>query len=132
VEAENSAWLKATLATLNWFNVKTYGKDADAAAWSIAQHADADPALQGVVLERMGQLALTKDSNPANFAYLWDRVALRDGRPQRYGTQMRCIGKAWSPISPLEEPAKLDERRRWVGLAPEAQYQRSGAKICGG
>ena len=131
-DAANAAWLKTTLATLPWFDIKTYGKDADAAAWLLAQHADADPELQAVVLDRMGQRALTKDSNPANFAYLWDRVALHSGRPQRYGTQMRCVGRAWAPIPPLEEIAKLDERRSWVGLPPEALYQRTGAKVCGG
>lgn len=131
-DAENSAWLKATLVKTPWFDIKTYGKDADAAAWLLAQHADADPELQAVVLDRMGQRALTKDSNPANFAYLWDRVALHSGRPQRYGTQMKCVGKVWAPIPPLEEIAKLDERRSWVGLPPEALYQRTGAKVCGG
>ncbi|MFX8895313.1 DUF6624 domain-containing protein, partial [Acinetobacter baumannii] len=79
-----------------------------------------------------GKLAVSRNSNPANFAFLWDRVALAQGRPQRYGTQMRCVGKVWSPITPLEEPAKLDERRSWVGLQPEALYQRAGARVCGG
>lgn len=132
VDTANSVWLKETLKTVPWFDIKTYGKDADAAAWMLAQHADGDPALQTLALERMGQLAVIKQSNPANFAYLWDRVALAAGRPQRYGTQMRCIGKVWVPISPVEEPTKLDERRSWVGLPAEALYQRTGAKVCGG
>jgi hypothetical protein len=131
-DAENAAWLKSTLQTLTWFDIKTYGKDADAAAWLIAQHADADPDLQGLALERMGRLALVRQSNPANFAFLWDRVALAQGRPQRYGTQMRCIGKLWSPVTPIEEVAQLDTRRSWVGLGPFAGVQRTGAKVCGG
>ena len=131
-DADNMAWLKATLTRIPWFDIKTYGVDADAAAWLLAEHADADPTLQVQVLERMGQLALTKQSNPANFAFLWDRVALNSGRPQRYGTQMRCVGKVWTPITPLEEPTKLDERRGWVNLAPQATVARNGAKFCGG
>jgi hypothetical protein len=130
--AANNAWLKATLNTVPWFDIKTYGKDADAAAWSLAEHADADPALQKTVLQRMGQLAVNKQSNPANFAFLWDHVALSDGRAQRYGTQMHCVGKVWAPISPVEEPAQLDERRRWVGLASEVTAQKAGARLCGG
>lgn len=131
-DAENAAWLKSALASINWFDIKSWGKDADAAAWLIAEHADGDPELQLLALDRMGKLAVSRNSNPANFAFLWDRVALAQGRPQRYGTQMRCVGKVWSPITPLEEPAKLDERRSWVGLQPEALYQRAGAKVCGG
>lgn len=131
-DAENAAWLKTALASLNWFDIRHWGKEADAAAWLIAEHADGDIELQLLALDRMGKLAVTRDSNPANFAFLWDRVALAQGRPQRYGTQMRCIGKVWSPITPLEEPEKLDERRSWVGLQPEVLFQRAGAKVCGG
>lgn len=127
-----AAWLKQTLATVPWFDIKTYGKDADQAAWLIAEHADADPEVQRLALDRMGQQVIDKRSNPANFAYLWDRVALNAGRPQRYGTQMRCAGRTWVPVSPVEDLAKLDERRRWVNLAPEADYARQGAKVCGG
>ncbi len=130
--AANNAWLKTALNTVPWFDVKTYGKEADAAAWSLAEHADADPALQKLVLARMGQLAVNRQSNPANFAYLWDHVALGDGRPQRYGTQMHCVGRVWAPISPVEEPAQLDERRRWVELPSEVIAQKAGARFCGG
>lgn len=132
VDADNAAWLRGALAKVAWFDIKTYGKDADAAAWLLAEHADADPVLQATVLDRMGQLAINRQSNPANFAFLWDHVALNTGRPQRYGTQLRCVGKAMAPVPPVEDPAKLDERRGWVGLAPMAIVAQQGAKTCGG
>ena len=132
VDAAAAAWLKTTLGTVAWFDIKTYGKDADQAAWLIAEHADMAPDVQLLALDRMGQQVTDHQANAGNFAYLWDRVALNSGRPQRYGTQMRCVGQAWAPVSPIEDPAKLDERRRWVGLAPEAQYQRVGATTCVG
>jgi len=132
IDTAAAAWLKQVLATVAWFDIKTYGKDADQAAWLIAEHADADPEAQLLALNRMGVQVIDKQSNAANFAYLWDRVALNADRPQRYGTQMRCIGKTWTPVSPVEDLAKLDERRKWVGLAAEADYARTGAKVCGG
>ncbi len=127
-----AAWLRQVLGRIAWFDLKTYGKDADQAAWLIAEHADADPQTQLLVLNRMGVAVLDKQTNPANFASLWDRVALNAGRPQRYGTQMRCAGGTWAPTAPVEDPAKLDERRRWVGLGPEADFARKGGKVCGG
>lgn len=131
IDSAAAAWLRQALTGVGWFDIQTYGKDADQAAWLIAEHADSDPEAQLLALNRMGAAVVDKQSNPANFAYLWDRVALNSGRPQRYGTQMRCVGRTWAPVSPVEEPAKLDERRRWVGLAPEADYARTGAKVCG-
>ena len=132
IDAAGALWLKQTLDTILWFDIKTYGKDADKAAWLIAEHADANPDIQLLALERMGASVVDHQSNAANFAYLWDRVALNTGRPQRYGTQMHCAAGAWTPISPIEDLSKLDERRRGAGLAPEADYARSGAKVCGG
>ena len=60
------------------------------------------------------------------------RVALHAGRPQRYGTQMRCIAGGWRPVPPVEEPAQLNTRRGWVGLAPIAAAEKAGARLCGG
>jgi hypothetical protein len=132
IDAAAAAWLKQALAGVAWFDIKTYGKDADQAAWLIAEHADGDPEAQRLALDRMGAAVVDKQSDAANFAFLWDRVALNSGRPQRYGTQMRCVGRTWTPVSPVEDLSRLDERRRWVGLPPEDDYARSGAKVCGG
>jgi len=132
IDRAAAVWLKQALAKLTWFDIETYGKDADQAAWLIAEHADNDPETQLLALNRMGVAVINKQSNAANFAYLWDRVALNTGRPQRYGTQMRCDAGAWTPVSPVEDVSKLNERRRWVGLAPEADYARQGAMMCRG
>jgi hypothetical protein len=132
VDADNQAWLRALLDKIVWFDAKTYGPELDKTAWLIAYQADNDRALQTLVLDRTGPLVLQRGSDPRNFAELWDKVALGSGRPQRYGTQMRCVGKVWAPIQPLEEPVKLNERRGWVGLGPIADYARAGAKACGG
>jgi len=130
IDQSNTSWLKTQLKTLWWYDAKTYDKGADEAAWLIAQHADADPELQTLVLERIGPLVLQNRSDPGDYAYLWDRVALNTGRAQRYGTQMQCVGGVWSPKRPLEEPDKLDERRGWVRLVSEATYARTGREIC--
>jgi hypothetical protein len=131
-DVENAAWLKATLAAVPWFDIKTYGPDADQAAWLIAYHADSDPALQALALDRIGPLAVSRQSNIGNFASLWDLVALHSGRPQRYGTQMHCLGKTWAPVEPIEDPAQLNTRRGWAGLPSEAAYEHAGARLCGG
>ncbi len=132
VQAANGAWLSATLDTIPWFTIDSYGKNADAAASEIVRHADAQPDLQLKVLNRLGALALAKKTDPRAYAFLWDKVALESGRPQRYGTQLRCIGRLWTPRTPIEDVAQLDIRRSWVGLAPFRTYAANGASVCGG
>lgn len=132
LEAADAAWLDDALQTIPWFTIDGYGKAVDEAALDIVLHADADPALQIKVLNRLGPLALAKRTDPKAFAALWDKVALANGRPQRYGTQMRCIGKVWTPRTPLEDPGQLDQRRSWVGLPSIKTYAASAPAVCGG
>ncbi len=132
VQVANDAWLNTTLDTVSWFAIDTYGKAADEAAGDIVRHADAAPDLQRKVLNRIGALALAKRTDPKAFAALWDKVALANGRPQRYGTQMRCVGKVWTARTPVEDVAELDQRRSWVGLPPMRTYAASAASVCGG
>ncbi len=46
---------------------------------------------------------------------------MREGLPQRYGTQLQKSGDGWQPL-PTEEPDSLDARRRAVGLEPISEY----------
>ncbi|KAK0351541.1 hypothetical protein LTR94_024562, partial [Friedmanniomyces endolithicus] len=67
---------------------------ASNAAWLMAQHADRDPQFQAMMepLVKSGEVSL------ANYAYLFDRIAVGADRPQRYGTQGRCTGpELWEP-----------------------------------
>ncbi|MHA6719464.1 DUF6624 domain-containing protein [Sphingomonas sp. RS6] len=122
LDEANSRWLRAQLDQHGWFLISRYGADADFAAWLLVQHADADPSFQAHVLNLLAPLVPLKETHALNYAYLFDRVAVNSGRPQRYGTQGRCAtsGK-WEPRS-VEAPEQLDERRAAVGLEPEAVY----------
>ena len=44
------------------------------------------------------------------YALLYDRLAMGDGRFQRYGSQMICQDNHWT-LYPLEDPGGVDERR---------------------
>ena len=118
----NTAWLKADIAANGWFLISTTGEEASRAAWLMTQHADRDLPFQKHVLSILEPLAAAGEASMGNFAYLYDRVAMNENRPIRYGTQGRCVGGGkWEP-NPLEDPARVDERRALVGLGPLADY----------
>lgn len=130
LDKRNTADLKALLASRDWFTVGDFGARADEQAWLIVQHADLDVAFQKDVLRRLGPLAAKGQTSPANFAFLFDRVATNEGRLQRYGTQGECAGPgAWRP-NPVEEPARADELRAAVGLPPLADYVKQSGPGC--
>lgn len=63
------------------------------------------------------------NANPGNLAYLEDRVALREGRKQIYGSQAAKNKKTNKMyISPMIDPDNVDKRRAEVGLGTIAEY----------
>jgi len=115
--------------------VSVFGTQADKDAWLLVQHADRDSAFQNQVLSILEKLYPSGETNPANYAYLFDRVAVSWGdptqtKPQRYGTQGKCTGPgSWAPL-PAEDPQNLDNRRKEVGLGTEAEYILRFKNLC--
>lgn len=129
VDEDNRSWLRSRVALRGWFKISTSGADADRAAFLLIQHADRDPAFQSEVLSLLKPLALAGETKPSNFALLFDRVAVKQRLPQKYGTQGRCLGTGWSAFD-TEDTASLDERRASVGLPPQAEYVLMMSKRC--
>ena len=61
-----------------------------------------------------------------SYALLLDRVLVREGKPQVYGTQAKRFEewKGQEPaLEPIEDEANVDERRAEVGLPPISKYR---------
>lgn len=121
VDCDNTLWLESQLAEIGWFDIPRFGEGADGAAWVLTQHADRRPDFQRRVLTILEGLPAGA-TNPVNLAYLSDRIAVAEGRPQLYGTQGACVeGGGWAPHN-VEDPDLLDARRTEIGLMPMAEY----------
>jgi hypothetical protein len=132
VDAHNLEIMRPLLARFDWFTISKYGAKADDDAWLLVQHADKAPDFQKQVLARLEKHVEAHESRRNNYAYLFDRVAIADGRPQRYGTQGRCTGPGrWQP-KPIEDAAKVDERRAWAEIWPpkHADYVEHISRAC--
>lgn len=119
IDEANQAELVEFMDRFGWFPSSVWGEDAAFDAWLIAQHGSVD--LQKRVLALMEPLLETGDANRSNYALMFDRVALREGRQQRYGSQTACIDGEVA-ADDLEEPDTVDVRRAEMGLEPLAQY----------
>ena len=117
-DEDNLKWLKGRVARAGWFEIGSHGVAADQAAWLMVQHADGDPEYQAYIVSVLASKAHSGATNPQNFAFLSDRVSVRAGAPQTYGTQMECVDGEW--LAPnIESPAaELDARRAAMGLPP--------------
>jgi hypothetical protein len=117
VDRKTTARLKEVIAKQGWPGTSLVGEEAAHAAWLLVQHADADRAFQKQCLALIEKAADAGDAAKVDYAYLYDRVAVAENRPQRYGTQYGD-GKP----APIEDEAHVDERRKAIGLGTMAEY----------
>ena len=119
VHVKNAARLRALIAQYGWPTEEVAGKDGAEAAWFIAQHAIGEPEFQRDTLKRL-QEAGSQGKTPAwHAAYLEDRIAMLEGRPQRFGTQWMDdprdgLIRPWT----LADPENVNQLRASVGLDP--------------
>ena len=99
-----------------WPLISSYGKEAALGAFLVLQHAPLDAQLKYVDLLREANTKneLRKGSLPL----LEDRILVRQGKPQIYGSQMMAGGVPY----PIFDEANLDRRRKEVGLGPYSEY----------
>lgn len=120
IDAESSAMMNRLLSEWDWIDRSRFGPRVSNFAWLLAQHADQDPELQKLALERMQAHLANGGIKPANYAYLHDRVAINAGRLQRYGTQpiWQCTKDNKLNLHPVEQPESLDARRAELAMKP--------------
>lgn len=123
IDEENKVELLAMVpAPDNWFSISRYGRQAATAAFLIVQHSD--QRLWRRFLPAIERMAKTGEAEGPTYALMYDRLALSEGRPQRYGSQMACQGGHYVPIQPIEDPGNLDSRRTALHMVPYSQYLR--------
>lgn len=120
-DAENEKALLAMVPPEGWFLKSRYGPRAAQAAFTIVQHADLSLWRRFVpVLE---PLVAKGEVDGQSYGLMYDRLAINEGRPQRYGSQMTCKDGKYV-VDRLEAPETVDERRKAMGF-PEtlAEYE---------
>ena len=122
VDVANTDRLRAIVVEFGWPGCALVGEQGAEHAWLLAQHADHQLDSQRLFLEELQRAVAAGDAPARHAAYLTDRVAMNEGRPQTYGTQIRDVRDGEGVPWPIADPQQLDERRAGVGLTAFAQY----------
>lgn len=120
VDSINLAKVKAILEKYGWLGPQDIGRKANLALFLVIQHAD--PLTQREYLPIMREAVKTGRANGSSLALLEDRVAIGEGRPQIYGSQLYQEGDGPLIVQAMEDPDHVDERRASIGLPPMAEY----------
>lgn len=113
--------VSSILDQYGWLGADVVGEQGNTTLFLVIQHAD--QLTQEKYLPMMRDAVKNGKAKGSSLALLEDRVALRQGKRQIYGSQ---IGRDETTnlyyVSPLEDPDNVDKRRAEVGLGPLADY----------
>jgi TonB family protein len=111
----NQLALKAMLPREGWFLKSRYGQNVVQTAFDIIYHAVNDKELQHAILAAIEPLVAKGEIRAQAYGMLYDRVAIGDNRPQRYGSAFVCKDRK-RVLAPLEDPEQVDVWRKTMGF----------------
>ena len=121
--------LRAIVAERGWPGRALAGEDGAKAAWLMLQHSPIEE-FQRDMLPVLWAAAGRGDVPRSEVAMLNDRVLVRAGQPQRYGSSFFMENGRMVP-HPIEDFGGLEARRAEVGMPPMQEYVRVLAEVYG-
>jgi hypothetical protein len=113
--------IEAIIKQYGWPGPEVVRDKGTETVWLVIQHSNIE--IQEKYLPLLREAVKEGKAKPSNLAYLEDRIAIRRGRKQIYGSQLTCIdGKC--TFEPIEDEANVNKRRATVGLEPIEEYAR--------
>ncbi len=130
VHTYNAERLKEIVQEYGWPDEQMVGEDGATAGWFIVQHAIGFPDLQRKCLQLLQDAASQGRVPRWHAAYLEDRIAMQEGRPQRYGTQWIDDSfdgrvRPWK----LANAERIDDLRAEVDLGPLPPVPERGSEL---
>lgn len=131
IDRKNTEHIKQIIKKYGWPTIFLVGKKASNYAWLLVQHADHDVAFQKKCLKLIEKSYKNnqKSINPANIAYLTDRVLVNESKRQIFGTQFYHNRSGNFVPRPIRDAKNLEENRAKYGLIPFREYQKEFKKF---
>jgi transposase-like protein len=115
IDLKNQIFVDSIVNLYGWLSFEQVGESGTTGLWAIAQHADLK--YQKKCLPYVKKAAKEGKILYKNYAFLQDRVLVRQKKKQIYGTQYH-INEGKSELAATKRMKKLDNRRLKVGLGP--------------
>src|SRR5262245_4459367 len=123
IDMNNTVRMKEIVKQYGWPGPELVGEDGTEAAFLLVQHADYE--FQKEMLPLVREAYRMKKLSGQSYALLLDRVLVKEGKLQIYGTQAKPMDqwKGNEPVlQPIEDEANVDKRRSEIGLIPLSEY----------
>ncbi|MGN6213990.1 DUF6624 domain-containing protein [Parafilimonas sp.] len=112
----NAIILNEIIDQIGYPAITKVGKAASEAAWLVIQHAIGQPGFMKKCVKLLEVVVSENKAHAKNLAYLTDRVAVLEGKPQLYGTQFDWDKNGELSPELFDDLIKVNQRRRSIGL----------------
>lgn len=113
---KNAEILDEIIGHIGYPTVEKVGHEAADAAWMVIQHAIARPDFMKKCLKLLEDSAPETNPEKINIAYLSDRIAVFEDRPQLYGTQFDWDEDGQLSPNVYDDLNKVNQRRQLLGM----------------
>lgn len=112
----NAGILNKIIDTIGYPTIDKVGKEASEAAWLVIQHSIGQPDFMKKCVKLLENVISENKADPRNLAYLTDRIAGFEGKPQLYGTQFDWNENGELAPNLFDDLTKVNKRRKSIGL----------------
>lgn len=119
LQAEQEAYVIGLIKEVGWIDVRTFGEEASRNAFFLVG-GSRDPSVWTALLPLVKDDVLARKLDPETYARMFDRLQVHQGDKQRYGTLQEMNQRREIVIRALDDPARVEEFRKEIGLPPLA------------
>jgi hypothetical protein len=124
IDSENLRMVDSIISIYGWPGKSFVGGKGNYTIWLVIQHADLKT--QEKYLPIFRKSVAEGESRNMDLAYLEDRIMMRKGKNQIYGTQVFSNGKTgMQEFWPIEDEKNVNKRRAEIGLGTIEEYAKN-------
>ena len=113
---QNAEVLNEIIDIIGFPTVEKVGNQSAYSAWLVIQHSIGKPDFMKKCAELLEIEVKKKKDDPRNLAYLTDRIATFENKPQLYGTQFDWDDNGELSPNDFDDINKVNQRRKSIGL----------------
>jgi len=121
IDSCNQAQVEALISKYGWIGKSTIGTMANYTLFLVIQHADLP--MQEKYFPLMEESVRAGESRAIDLALLQDRILMRQGKEQIYGSQVVFNKETGAPeFYPISDEKNVNVRRASLGMEPLEEY----------
>lgn len=117
---DNLAYLTRLVQDIGWLDARRFGNQTSVYATILAKHTQDLRLMMAILPQAQNDLMMSGEGQ--TYAVFYDGLQIELGKKQRYGTQIAEDEHGQPYILPVEDPAKINDHLREMGLPPYSQY----------